>query len=60
MRLDALLLGENEAVILDFKSSVNAAKNSSEQKKIYKNAVEAIYKKPATAYFGTFRGDECY
>ena len=60
LRLDALLLGENEAVILDFKSSVNAAKNSSEQMKVYKNAVEAIYKKPATAYFVTFRGDECY
>ena len=60
LRLDALLLGENEAVILDFKSSVNAAKNSSEQMKLYKNAVEAIYKKPATAYFVTFRGDECY
>ena len=60
LRLDALFLGENEAVILDFKSSVNAAKNSNEQMKLYKNAVEAIYKKQATAYFVTFRVDECY
>lgn len=60
LRLDALFLGENEAVILDFKSSTQAAKNSSEQMKLYKNAVEAICKKPATAYFVTFTGDECY
>lgn len=60
LRLDALLLKDGEAVILDFKSSQNAAKNSSEQMKLYKKAVEQIYKKPTRAYFVTFKGDECY
>lgn len=60
LRLDALLLGDDEAVILDFKSSLNAAENSIEQMKLYKKAVEQIYKKNVKAYFVTFKGDECY
>lgn len=54
LRLDLLLVNDEKIVIIDYKSSLIAAANSSEQMKGYIKAVNEIYAKPVSAFFATF------
>lgn len=59
LRLDLLLLNQNEAIVIDYKSSLSAAQNSPEQMSLYKNALFGILNKPVRAFFAEFAGENC-
>lgn len=59
LRLDLLLFDDENFVIIDYKSSLNAASNSKEKLNLYKKAISEIYNKNVSAYFAVFEGNEC-